>query len=103
MSGIYIPNMKMPKNCFACNFAVDGVCVAMKPPKTRHWRAEDVTNHCPLVTVSDHGRLIDADAIEYTHEVARSLDDRHNWLEAVVTQDEIADLPTIIPADKESE
>ena len=60
MSGIYIPGMEMPENCFACNFAVDGVCVAMKPPKTRHWRAEDVTNYCPLVE-QKHGQWIKAD------------------------------------------
>lgn len=40
-------------------------------------------------------RLIDADAIVYTHEVARSLDDRHNWNELCVTQDDIECMPTI--------
>lgn len=40
-------------------------------------------------------RLIDADAIVYTHEVARSLDDRHNWIELCVTQDDIECMPTI--------
>lgn len=40
-------------------------------------------------------RLIDADAIVYTHEVARSLEDGHNWNELCVTQDDIADMPTI--------
>lgn len=48
-----------------------------------------------------HGRLIDADAIEYTHAIARSLDDGHNWNELCVTEDEIYDAPTIIEADKE--
>lgn len=40
-------------------------------------------------------RYIDADAIEYTHTIARSLDDGHNWNELVVTADEIADMPTL--------
>lgn len=40
-------------------------------------------------------RLIDADKIEYTHEVARSLDDGHNWNELCVTKDEIDDMPTV--------
>ena len=42
-------------------------------------------------------RLIDADAIEYTHAIARSLDDGHNWNELCVTKDEIEDMPTIQP------
>lgn len=40
-------------------------------------------------------RLIDADTIKYTHAIARSLDDGHNWNELCVTQDEIEDMPTI--------
>jgi hypothetical protein len=44
-------------------------------------------------------RLIDADAIEYTHAIARSLDDGHNWNELCVTQDEIDDAPTVIEAE----
>ena len=40
-------------------------------------------------------RLIDADAIEYTHAIARSLEDGHNWNELCVTEDEIKDMPTI--------
>lgn len=42
-------------------------------------------------------RLIDADAIEYTHAIARSLDDGHNWNELCVTKDEIEDMPTVKP------
>ena len=40
-------------------------------------------------------RLIDADAIEYTHGYARCMDDGHLWYEACVTEDEIHDMPTI--------
>lgn len=47
--------------------------------------------------VCDNMRLIDADAIEYTHAVARNLFDGHNWNELVVTKDEIEDMPTIQP------
>lgn len=42
-------------------------------------------------------RLIDADMISYTHSVARSLDDGHNWDELCVTKDEIDDMPTVTP------
>ena len=50
-----------------------------------------------------HGRLIDADAIEYTHAIARCLEDGHNWNELCVTENELYDAPTIIEADTESE
>lgn len=43
-----------------------------------------------------HGRLIDADAIEYTHTVARCLEDGHNWNELCVTKNDLYDAPTII-------
>ena len=42
-------------------------------------------------------RLIDADALIFTHEIARSLDDGHNWNELCITADEIAEAPTIEP------
>lgn len=42
-------------------------------------------------------RAIDADAIEYTHAVARNLFDGYDCNELVVTKDEIEDMPTIQP------
>lgn len=42
-------------------------------------------------------RLIDADTIEYTHAIARCMDDGHNWNELCVTKDEIDDIPTAEP------
>jgi hypothetical protein len=53
-----------------------------------------IRNSTPLP--EHHGRLIDADAIKYTHAIARSLDDGHNWNELCVTENEIYDAPTII-------
>lgn len=46
-------------------------------------------------------RLIDADTIEYTHAIARCIDDGHNWNELCVTKDEIDDMPTIEPETEE--
>ena len=40
-------------------------------------------------------RPIDADGIEYTHAIARCLDDGHNWNELCVTKDEIDEMPTV--------
>ena len=45
-------------------------------------------------------RLIDADAIVFTHAIARSIDDGHNWNELCVTKDEIDDLPSAEPERK---
>ena len=42
-------------------------------------------------------RLIDADAIVFTHAIARSIDDGHNWNELCVTKDEIDDMPSAEP------
>lgn len=56
--------------------------------------AKSIRNGTPLP--EHHGRLIDADAIKYTHTIARSLDDGHNWNELCVTKDELYDAPTII-------
>ena len=40
-------------------------------------------------------RLIDADNIEYTHAIARCIEDGHNWNELCVTKDEIDEIPTV--------
>lgn len=60
-----------------------------------------IRNGTPLP--KGHGRLIDADAIEYTHAIARCLEDGHNWNELCVTENELYDAPTILEADTESE
>ena len=41
-------------------------------------------------------RLIDADALEFTHLLVRSLDDGHNWHELCVTKEDIDNAPTIV-------
>jgi len=66
MSGIYIPNLKMPENCFYCQLGEDGYCLATDPIRNRDWRLDQFKEHCPLVSVPDHGRLIieDGEIIE---------------------------------------
>ena len=39
--------------------------------------------------------MIDADAIQYTHAIARSIEDGHNWNELCVTKDDIDAAPTV--------
>ena len=50
---VLIRGMVMPKNCFTCPFKNLEIC------------DED----CPLIEVPPHGRLIDADAINYEDEI----------------------------------
>ena len=60
---ILIKGMEMPKNCMVCNFGVGGTCVAMGQIRTRDWRAEKTSEHCPLISIPPHGDLIDRDAL----------------------------------------
>ena len=99
MSGIYIPGIKMPENCGSCPL-FDGVYTHMEDDdmyfcnlgvSLNYWQyAGKEEKYCPLVSVPDHGRLIDADAVDTSYsdpEVIETLDDA----------------PTIIPADKDGE
>ena len=99
---VLVKNMDMPKCCGRCpwrDVEYGRTVCRLKEDTIDVWVDEDVSrpDWCPLTEVpTKHGRLIDADAIEYTHAVARCIEDGHNWNELVVTQDEIADMPTII-------
>ena len=72
MSGIYIPDMEMPRTCAKCplghinakRYAIE--CYAEYPTKLFDY---DLARHsmnpfCPLIPVHDHGRLIDADELQ---------------------------------------
>lgn len=63
MSGIYIPNMERPKRCEMCPLYEE---IKNGDPdwcKALH-KALPEYSDCPLIPVPDHGRLIDADALE---------------------------------------
>lgn len=62
---ILIKGMEMPQNCTECRFAVDGWCYAYGRPNIEALANYERTNFCPLVPVPDHGRLIDADALDH--------------------------------------
>lgn len=101
MSGIYIPGMAMPKSCpceligigydLSCSFA-GGV-----PARVKEYyeccQNDTRPSWCPLVPVPPHGRLIDADKLDYSN---TDLLGNH-----IVYMVDIEDAPTIIPADKE--
>lgn len=104
MSGIYINGMEMPTRCEDCfcyrnNAEYDYVYCNISSVNVRgHGNAR--LNNCPLVAVPDHGRLVDADAIDY---------DDYWWNKHYSARDckqaekMINEQPTIIPADKEGE
>lgn len=64
---VLIKGMDMPKWCGECRFSVDGWCYAHGKPNVEALSNDGITNWCPLVEVpTPHGRLIDADALDYS-------------------------------------
>ena len=89
---VYIHNMEMPDKCGHCRFANAFDCtVTGSFISTHSIRQPD----CPLVPVPPHGRLIDADALMENAQYKGTHDIVNAW--------DIANAPTIIPADKEGE
>ena len=97
MSGIYIKGMEKPKACIFCELYdhENYWCNAAKKDVELCFD-EKLCSFCPLIPVPDHGRLIDADAIQYIESSDWAVDDK-------VDRYTIADMPTIIEADKEGE
>lgn len=129
MSGLYLPDVEMPKNCYEClvrnqGFSGDGMkCGKIGSVLSWYDGNRKRMDNCPLIPVPDHGRLIDADALvadlkrqckEVFKTDAVSPDDfwitrneAYNerlwttWCEALF--DYLKAAPTIIQADKEGE
>lgn len=112
--GIYLPNMEMPTSEEKCKFfqpapfrapfcVINGVCHGI--------------DYCPLVPVPPHGRLGDLDALyekfsrlesEAMNALKTTTTGSVNWIKwsAILTERtgykyDIADAPTIIPAEEE--
>ena len=103
---VLIKGMEMPKSCADCPIG-DSLCCLLMPGVPALWKEYTLairTNRrhedCPLVPVPDHGRLIDADALEYHADNVR---DPMGRTEETVMWKKIEAAPTIIPADKERE
>lgn len=98
MADSVIRGIEMPKNCYECPCCDKefGKCQVLDD-----YIFYDRPSLCPLLPLPEgHGRLIDADAIEYTYTTARGNDDGHNWRIFAVGQDEVDDMPTIVPAER---
>ena len=97
--GIYIPGIDMPDscdNCFICN-RCEGNCDISDADYLPNKRPDD----CPLVELPPHGRLIDADALEFLYEESAD-----GWRHTPVFMDffkacakGVREMPTIIPAE----
>jgi hypothetical protein len=91
---VLIEGMEMPKSCKECKFWSITSCIAS-------YQGE---KSCPLIKVQEpHGRLIDADALNYTMLY------KENWMRGTgveapaVWRKDIDAAPTIIPASEECE
>ena len=92
---ILIPGMEMPKRCKGCQFAGFGgirseLSVCMFTGESQSILSHERMSKCPLIHVPPHGRLIDADKLDYSK--TDLLGDH------IVYMVDIEDTPTIIPA-----
>ena len=107
MSGIYIPGMEMPIDCYDCLlssefnlYEEDGYCVSgMECPLLNQVIDDDSKRlpDCPLIHVPDHGRLISADLLkaDFTGNFTQAYPTGLVWAM-------IDDAPTIIPGEEKS-
>ena len=95
MSGVYIKGIKVAEHCMDCPFMVrrdnDDCILQSDEANANVWSWDDMRKGCPLISVPDHGRLIDADALSAVS--AKRC--------GVINIAHIDAAPTIIPADKE--
>ena len=123
--GVYIKGMKIPTNCFECGFSHHSVddgyydfeyCGANNAEFNNAYDStkphinpfEEKLKTCPLVPVPPHGRLIDADA--FTKDECNNCDGACEALPCDCLNckadcrcdfmKDIADAPTIIPAEE---
>lgn len=103
MSGVYIKGMEMPSGCLACLGTYD--CCACSFTGERFYKfgenfdpVENRLPSCPLIPVPDHGRLIDADALDA--DLEKQDMKTGEWDAIGFSISEIDNAPTIIPCDK---
>ena len=99
---ILIRGMKIPKNCDECrimvfedtNCAPELYCGCPIVFKAHPQGVDHRPDYCPLIPVPEHGRLIDADALDMNY--LRIRDDGMK----IYTQRAIDNAPTIIQAEE---
>ena len=100
--GVYAKDMKMPKSCLSCPLQ-GGTADCRLTQKTYNWGLSERPSDCPLVPVPEHGRLIDADALERDVQKRLLICDKNDnqFQRPYEVMRAIALAPTIIPAEEE--
>lgn len=106
---VYIKGMEMPTSCSVCPMLegdrMDGLCHAASKwlDDDEHWTwyvypegdmDDSKPCNCPLVPVPDHGRLIDADALN-----VYDISPVYGFSVMGATEEDIIQAPIIIPAE----
>ena len=106
MSGVYIPNMEIPKRCGECFFLgfrnkegylVD-YCLRLDREIPLYNLDEVRMKDCPLVGVTTHGRLIDVDKLLKEHPRISSKYPSETFYENLEIFNMLSDAPTVIEA-----
>lgn len=115
MSGIYIPGMEMPKNCFDCPLfddvytdadGDDDYSCGLGVPLDYYQASGETNKGCPLVPVPPHGliareQILDAIRLELAQaDACNDTEDYDSWMRVF---DYVRKFPTFIPADKPKE
>ena len=113
MAGIYIPDAETPKRCYDCPACHGAECWANNGAYISDYR-KPRPEWCPIVSIPDHGRLIDEVRLTMQIETAKEIqkNEQRDFCNAFINngelctewwcvEDMIENAPTIIPADKE--
>lgn len=106
--GVYI-DMEMPTSCFYCPFRIkvdpDNIKCLVSGVVFEETFTESIemrhSGDCPLIPVQQHGRLIDADALEKLSLPRTEMIDGEIVQNRYVSLGTIRQMPTIIPAEDE--
>lgn len=107
MSDILIKGMEMPKSCVECVFFIAqcyGCSLQFEDEEfngihLKKWKevdSEEIDKGCPLVEVSPHGRLIDADKLKRDNPSHMEAD--VPYVTEVTVEEIIDDAPTVLEA-----
>ena len=107
--GIYIKNMKMPTSCATCELFGEYGCPLIGTVTyalTRGKRHKD----CPLISVPEHGRLVDTRYIDSENDrffdmsrASEEFDEHASAYAYSLIANILANAPTVIPASEEDE
>lgn len=101
--GVYIKGMDMPESCHQCVAGYGGFCFVCPAEEDGTCPDHGRPEWCPLIGLPEqHGRLIDADALNDMINRSYPMTDRvdvHNGY--AICQEMIKQLPTIIEAEGE--